>query len=747
MAEPLERLTTALHGRYQIERELGLGGMATVYRAVDLKHGRAVAIKVLHPDVRAAVGPERFLQEIRTTAGLQHPNILPLLDSGESAQLVFYVMPLVEGETLRALLDREGRVPVERAVAILREIADALQYAHERGVIHRDIKPENVLLSGGHAVVADFGIARAAGVGGSGRLTGTGMAIGTPAYMSPEQVAGEAGLDHRSDQYSLACVAYELLTGHPPYVGSGAALMARHVVDPVPSLGGAQVNVPKGMAAAVERALAKQASARFESVAAFAAALSQTAHAPDLSIVVLPFANLSPDPDNEYFADGLTDEVITDLSKVRALRVISRNSALQLKGTTKNTATLARELNVRYVLEGGVRRSANALRITAQLVDGVSGTHVWADKYSGTADNIFDLQEQLSRSIVGALAVALTPAEERQLSTRAVRDPKALELLLRARIEMWKMERSSLDLAGRLIDEATAIEGPSATLLAVRGGLIVVYLLLGDPDGPLLAQLEEAAAQAIALDPESADALWLQGLVHIKRAQPAPALRLTQQAVARAPHNPDALFMLGWASWQAGHPGMLGAFRTMTDVDPLNGTAVAMLGCVLAQLGRFEEAVPLFERAIRLSPRAFWLAMVSGFGVAMSGKLAEAADSLEQACRLNPDVPEFGICELLAAGLRGDRAGVERHMTEAICAVGRSDECSSYAIGVAQVQTGDRERAVEWFRNATLVRGWVDYPFWSEREPFLSQLRDDPGYRGVLTEIRRRWESARTVSG
>jgi eukaryotic-like serine/threonine-protein kinase len=236
MADPLlKRLASAIGDRYAIERELGRGGMATVYLAADRKHGRRVAIKVLDPELASAIGPGRFLQEIQIAARLTHPNILPLHDSGEANGLLYYVMPYVEGESLRDRLERERHLTLDAAIQVVRHVAAALAYAHGHGVVHRDIKPENILLTGGQAIVADFGIARAIDAAGSQHLTGTGLAIGTPAYMSPEQVGAERTLDGRTDIYSLACVAYEMLGGEPPFTGPSAqAVMARHAVDPPP---------------------------------------------------------------------------------------------------------------------------------------------------------------------------------------------------------------------------------------------------------------------------------------------------------------------------------------------------------------------------------------------------------------------------------------------------------------------------------------------------------------------------------
>ncbi len=277
MNPPLESIASALADRYRIERELGQGGMATVYLAEDLKHHRRVAIKVLRPELAMVLGPERFLREIETTANLRHPHILPLYDSGSADGILFYVMPLVEGESLRQRLTRQKQLPIEEALTIAREVADALGYAHQRGIIHRDIKPENILLEGGHAVVADFGIAKAVSSAGGARLTETGTSVGTPLYMSPEQTAGDPGLDGRSDLYSLGCVLYEMLGGQPPFTGPTAEVVARqHLVTQAAPITNLRPTVPAEVAGALARSLAKNPADRFSPAAQFVQALTPT---------------------------------------------------------------------------------------------------------------------------------------------------------------------------------------------------------------------------------------------------------------------------------------------------------------------------------------------------------------------------------------------------------------------------------------------------------------------------------------
>jgi eukaryotic-like serine/threonine-protein kinase len=444
--------------RYRIERELGQGGMATVFLAHDPKHDRKVAIKVLKPELAAALGAERFVQEITTTAALQHPHILPLFDSGESDGLLYYVMPFIDGETLRGRMDREGQLSVDDTIAITKTIAGALDVAHRRGIIHRDIKPENILIQDGVALLADFGIAVTVNAAEGDRLTQIGLALGTPAYMSPEQIVGERELDARSDVYSLACVTYEMLSGDPPFVASNAhAVMAKHMTDIASPITVTRRDISASLAKALAKALSKAPADRYASAAAFATGLTAettiTASDPP-SVVVLPFANQSADASNEYFVDGLTEEIIAELSRLRGLRVISRNSAMMLKGTKKDTPTIARELKVSHVVTGSVRRAGDALRVTAELVDASIDTSIWSDRYTGTTADVFGIQEEIARKIVSALEVSFTPREAHAVGERPIDDVVAYDCYLRARQEMDAWLPGSLDRALRLVDQA-----------------------------------------------------------------------------------------------------------------------------------------------------------------------------------------------------------------------------------------------------------------------------------------------------
>ena len=623
MSDTFEKLSTALGARYKLQRLLGQGGMAKVYLAQDLKYQRAVAVKVLLPELAESVGAARFLQEIQIAARLHHPHILPLYDSDEVEKFLYYVMPYMEGESLRERLSRERQLPVGDAIQIAREVADALSYAHKAGVVHRDIKPGNILLESGHAIVADFGIARAVGVASAPSVTAPHHVIGTPAYMSPEQTEGSEYLDGRSDIYSLGCVLFEMLVGEPPYNGSTLeAVIARRLSTPIPSPRAFRELVPEVIDAAVKKALARLPADRFVSAAQFAEALATPVTAaiavgaaqamvaePSAvkSVAVLPFENMSTDPENEYFSDGITDDIIAQLSKISALKVISRTSSMQYKKTSKKIATVAEELGVGAILEGSVRRAGPRARIVVHLVDPKTEKHLWGDTFDRQLTDIFEVQSEVAQQITGALSLALSPEEKQRVERKDTADAEAYNLYLLGRFHMNKWSGADVQKAIEHFEQAVAKDPGYAVAYA---GMADAYELLSigfgtKPPVEYLAQAKTMALKALEMDDTLAEA-------H------------TSLAYAR---------WLGDLDWT----GAEREFKRALDLKSSYVIAHEWYAEYLAALGRHDEALAEIKRAQQLDPLSVPVNRAVGWVVYFSRRYDQAIEELKKALGMDPD--------------------------------------------------------------------------------------------------------------
>jgi serine/threonine protein kinase len=730
-------------GAYRIEARLGEGGMAVVYRARDLRHDRLVAVKVLRDRLAATLGPDRFLQEIRTTARLQHPHILPLLDSGEADGQLFYVMPYVSGETLRARLERERTLPMNDVVQLTTQVASALESAHRAGVIHRDIKPENVLLSEGLPLIADFGIAVAIEQAGEDRLTATGSAIGTPAYMSPEQVRADGPVDARSDQYSLACIVFEAIAGHPPFRAASAfATMTEHVNATVPPLTSPTGTVPPGVVGAVCRALAKRPSERFVSVAEFAAALNAAVErtsaivavegGEEKSIVVLPFDNLSPDLGDAYLADGLTEELTADLARIRTLRVTARNSAVAAKGRTRDIREVARLLGVRYVLEGSVRRAGPALRITAQLIDGATDAHIWSDKYGGTMDDVFAMQERISREIVEALAMKLSPEEQRSLEEHPIANLEAYQLYLRVGQAMKEMSGESLEGAREFLDRALALEGENDVLLGMYGVLELMSYSLGfDGTGEALRRGDELATRALARNPRSALGLYAKGIL-TEKTDLGRSVRYLRESVDMEP-NAEAMGLLAFGLAMRGEEreAMQFARRAMA-IDPLS-PAVAMFVMGAAwHADAAAQALVWADAARRVAPENPTVQFLAGYLLVVTGRRDGGLTLLDQAAASQEGTFFQVMPRMLGHALRGESQPALPDLFRPVIA---RDPHGSHMLAEIYAAAGNRNEAFAWLGNAVRL-GVVNVRYMTEQSPFFAPLRNDSAFQALIADAR-----------
>jgi serine/threonine-protein kinase len=750
MTDLSERLASALADRYRIERELGAGGMATVYLAHDAKHDRAVALKVLQSEIAAMLGRERFLREIRLAAKLNHPHVLPLLDSGEADGALFYTMPLVEGESLRARIDRAGQLGLSDVTELARDVGAALDYAHKQGVIHRDIKPENILFHHDEAMVADFGVAFAVTESGGKRLTATGLSVGTPLYMSPEQVSGDDTIDARSDVYSLGCVLYEALAGEPPFTGRTAMhVMARQVTDPVRPITTVRPDVPRSVAAAVTKALAKVPGDRFRSAGELAAALAADEAPPVASspsspeerpaIAILPFANLGQDPENEYFADGMWEDVIANLSGIDGLRVISRTSSSRFKDTTQSMKEVSDALGASMIMEGSVRRSANRVRVVVQLIDAKTDTQRWAETYDRELTDVFAIQSEVALSVASALQAALTSGERERLGQRPTDDLAAYDLYLLGRHNLNKRTDESIRQAIGHFESALALD---SRFVRAHAGLSEAYLFAGMgyaamPPKDALPRAKAAAARAIELDPSSAEAHGTLGFATLMGDWDLDAGTADlQRAIELNPDRPEPHQWLGWCLSAHGQlAAAIESWERALELDPLSAVVITENGWPYSYAGLHEQALEWYRRAIEIDP-AFALAHYNaGWALQRLGRFDEAIVAYERAVELSGSSP-FMRAFLATAYAESGRTEEAQRILDDLLA--RSTHAYGMGLSIAL--------AAESLGELDLALGWLDRAF-EERDPFLvtlglddawmvfASLRDHPRFRALVERI------------
>jgi serine/threonine-protein kinase len=652
-----ERLQHALADRYRIERELGRGGMATVYLAQDLKHTRSVALKVLRPEIAPALGADRFQREIAIAARLQHPHILGLFDSGVTEGVLWYTMPWVDGESLRARLSREVQLEAAAAVRIAGEVADALACAHAAGVIHRDIKPENILLTASHAVVADFGIAHALDVAGGERLTETGFALGTPQYMSPEQATGGRVVDTRSDVYALGCVLYEMLAGEPPFGGPTAqAILARHAVDPVPRLRTIRPTIGPALETVVTKALAKVPADRYASAQEFKQALATALEAPPErfhkrpgrrvliaalalfalaltglgsrllggrasksvsdsgigSLAVAPLSNLTGDSTQIYLATGITDQLVTTLAQIGGLRVIAlKGSQADLPGDL-----LAREHRVEAVLTGALQRAGDKIHITVRLTEAPTGRSIWGRSYDGEMSGILGLQDQVARGVAERIRVDSPSGLSEGTARRQEVTPAAYEAYVRGRYFLGKVTGADFRKGIGYFTKAIDLE---PTYAAAYVGLAASYAELGyytlGPPHELFPRARAAALKALELDPTLAEAHAVLGRVEFLYSWNFEAAdREHRRAIELNPNSAQARLSY--------HPYLVAMGRgeeaiaqakASVDLDPLSLLLHAAAARPYYNTRRYEEAVAQANKTLEIdstfSRALFWLGL------------------------------------------------------------------------------------------------------------------------------------------
>src|SRR5882724_1072624 len=814
------RFQTVLEGRYTLERELGQGGMATVFLARDLRHARTVAIKLLDPAVTSTIGVERFLREISITARLQHPHILTLIESGQEAGLVYYVMPHIEGESLRDRVGHEPPLSVTGAVWIAREVADALAHAHGHGVIHRDIKPENILLADGHAWVADFGIARALETSGDKSLTMAGLPIGTPAYMSPEQAEGRPDVDGRSDIYSLGCVLFEVLAGRPPFLGRSArVVMNHHIVTPPPSVAEFRTDLQPELAAAVDRAIAKNPADRFQAARELGAALQlvatnevatsvtppdpharaaasgvrralaqeppaerrgsrsgalllvaaaltaialaattlfpwgrtpsaprgldrsppvATAPADPLgyasSIAVMPLVAYGRDSQSTFLSEGLTEEIIAQLARIRGLKVISRTSVVALAAKGLTVPQIADTLGVRHVLEGSVQRSADRIRVTLQLIDAQTDAHLWAESYDRDFKDVIALRQEVAGKVAGALAMAL-PGVDRAAGGARETSP-AYEAYLRGSYWLGRISADAIDQAIKAFEDAIRADSTYAPAYAGLSSALQHWVRIGVPgDREPYATFARAAAmadRALALDSTLAAGYLARAMLRIDAWAPDSMSRSdVQRAMASMPNSGSARMVHALSLAREGRYGeAVAESEIAVQLDPLSAAMHAVTGLNALGARRYDLAVQESRRTLSLDPQF------------VGGHAIEAIALLEQG---RPDrcldldlgtFPEMRAMCLHAAGRTAEAAGLADSLGVAYGSGGASRVFQLGLLAAYYARLGDSRHAAQWLERAHAISpSPVDFRILDSG--LFDRVRDDPAFRGTLARLHR----------
>ena len=787
-----EHLKASLGASFRIDRDLGGGGMSHVFVAHDDTLDRDVVVKVLHRDLVDAHNLERFAREIRMAARLSHPHIVPLLTAGESNGRPFYTMPLVKGQSLRERLERDGQLGVPETVRILRDVATALGYAHEQGIVHRDIKPENILLSGDSAAVTDFGVAKALTASNptSTIVTSMGVTLGTPAYMAPEQAAGDPHIDGRADLYALGITAFEMLGGRCPFDGRTVqATLAAHISEPAPDLRGVRDGLPERLTDLIMSCLAKDPSARPKDAAEFIRGLDSLADpatasttapvtsavkpatspsravrvgglviggalliavagyalrdrgasapgttvpaATSVSVAVLPFDGGS-DTTDTYLREGIAEQLMGALSRVPGVRVASRMSTFAFAGRTDvSTAEIGRQLNVQNVLEGTVRRSGDRLRVFAQLTSVKDGIGLWSETFEFSKPDVFVVQDSIARTVLDRLRVRLGAAMV--VAHRGTANLEAYDLYLRARYQFNKFDEGPLRESIKLYDQALQRDPRYADAWA---GIAVSWLFLADDYvAPSIAYpaVRRAAEQALSLDSTLADAHAARGAALFSYDWNFPeARREIQRAVAIDPGSFVALIAQQALFVALGQPdSALTVLKRGQASDPLSPLNALLLGRFLGIVGRYDEAIAQYRRVVELAPPLAPVALIPiAEAQAAQGKRTEADSTVAQVRAMLPPPLHFMLASAEASLGHAKEA---RALVAQLEAVAQQQYVRPELIATVYARLGDRDAAFAWLEKAYQAKS--PYLFALHVDKQWDPLRGDPRFAALEARL------------
>ena len=698
---------------YHILEKLGEGGMGVVYKAQDTRLERLVALKFL-PEAMALLPAyrERFLREARAASALNHPNVAVVYDVGDDGVQSFIAMELIEGETLRTRL-ANGPVTPEQVRTWTAQLAEGLQAAHAKGIVHRDIKPDNLLLTlAGGVKIMDFGIARLSG----SDLTTTGAVLGTLSYMSPEQILGNK-VDHRSDLWSLGVVMYEMLAGRAPFAQQNPAAVMYEILNrepaPVESL---RPDTPASLAALVGRLLQKDPDRRPDTSADVISALqgadqSPAAEVPEKSIAVLYFENMSSDPESDYYCAGITEDILTDLSKLDQLSVVSRTDVLPFRGKQVNIRQVAEALRVNYVLEGSVRKAGNRIRITAQLIDARNSYHVWADRFDGLVDDIFDLQAEVANQIALALKGSLTDADEASLARRPTDDVRAYDFYMRGREYLNRRGKANTEAAIRMFENALEMDARFVGAYAALGEACAYMYEWYDGDPGWLSRAITMDNEALTRDPGSVEALFGIAMVYFHQGRFADARRTLLSVLETDPQHMPARIRLGLlsertAGGKAGLEEAVGHYQLAVELRPNEEEAWRCLAAVQQKLGNQDAAQKAALNVIEITAR----------------KLEASVEDVILLSRLGEAYARFWAREEAIATV------------QRVLELAPADGLALYHCAAAYALLGDADRSLTLLRRAhdAGFRGVLNA---ARTESAFETLHPDPGFQRLVAEL------------
>jgi TolB-like protein/Tfp pilus assembly protein PilF/predicted Ser/Thr protein kinase len=690
---------------YKIINKLGEGGMGIVYKAQDTKLKRDVALKFLPPQALGS-GQEktRLVHEAQAAAALSHPNICTIHEIDEAEGQTFIAMECVEGPSLKEKLE-SGPLKLDEAIDVTLQVAQGLQEAHRKGVIHRDIKPSNIMLTAeGQVKIMDFGLAKSAG---HSKITKSHTTLGTVAYMSPEQARGEEA-DHRTDIWSLGVALYEMLTGKLPFRGAYEQAVVYAILNREPEpVTGLRAEVPMALEQVVLRMLEKDRDLRSQSAEETMKALTDVRAAmalaanreKDKAIAVLPFENISPDKDTDYFADGLAEELIVNLSGLKDMRVVPRTASMRYKGTRKDIKTIGGELGTRYVMAGSVRRFKDNLRISVQLIDVLSNAQLWAETYKGQLADVFDIQEQVSKQIVDALMLRLTPTEKVVLTKRPTANPQAFDLYLRARDFLYQGSKSKHKIAIQLFEKAIELDPRYAAAYAGLGESYAAFYERYEKNEDWLERSIESSLKGIMYDPTLSEAYAALSLSYL---------------------NKDSL------------PEALEAGKKAIELDPNSFIGYWILGRIYHGTDRYREAVDCYEKVIPLNPDFYTAYGDLAMSYEQLGEKDKYNDILQAALQVYPRYllthPDDARAHMYYAIDLAQAGRTEEAKAEAAKALEMdpADPLMLYNAACFYSRTGERRLAVESLKGAAAAG--FRYFEWVKRDPDLESIRNDPGY-------------------